>query len=176
MKRLFASLWIFAPLAAALAQGCSINGDCNLIGLIDCQGNGICTSLASDVYNCGACGHVCQDHAVCSQGSCLATNGPPLITSIASPTIVTANPDGSHTLELTVWFTDDSETVSDYDFASAATNLPKQPLETPAFTGSVDVSVPIPATTPTGTFAFTVDVISTSGTKSTPFSGSVVLE
>lgn len=174
MRRFLVSIVVVAMTLLALVaiDGCSITGNCNL-GLTDC-GNGICTSLASDVYNCGACGHVCPKGTVCATSTCTTPSGPPIITSVAVPQLVDPNADGTHTLDLTVWFTDDVAVVDAFDFQSSTVSLDGQPLASPVSTGSASVSITLPAATPAGTFDFTLDV-SAGGVKSDPFSDSVVL-
>jgi hypothetical protein len=174
MRRFLVPVVVVAATLLALlaAPGCSITGNCNL-GLTDC-GNGLCTSLASDVYNCGACGHVCPNGTVCAKSVCTTPSGPPIITSVAVPRSVDPNEDGSYTLNLTVWFADDVAVVDAFDFQSSAVTLDKQPLASPVSTGAAPIAITLPATTPQGTFDFTIDV-SAGGVTSDPFSDAVVL-
>ncbi|HSQ64875.1 MAG TPA: hypothetical protein VLM85_16740 [Polyangiaceae bacterium] len=175
MRRLLVSTLVVTATALALAAapGCSLSGNCNL-QLVDCEGKGICTSLATDVYNCGACGHRCPTGAVCADGTCTTARGTPIITSLGIPSAVDPNPDGTHTLHATVWFTDDAAVVDSYDFSSSKVTIDHGPLPSPASTGSAAITINLPATTPAGTFDFTLDVAA--GTvKSAPFSDSVVL-
>jgi hypothetical protein len=66
-------LWIAVAAVAALAS-CS-REECRL-GSVAC--GGVCTRLAVDSGNCGACGVVCAAGEVCSGGTCAATCGAPL--------------------------------------------------------------------------------------------------
>jgi len=175
MRRLLVSTLIVTATALALAAapGCSMSGYCNLL-LIDCDGRGICTSLATDVYNCGACGHRCSKGEVCANSTCTTARGTPIITSLGLPPTVDPNPDGTYTLNATVWFTDDAAVVDSFDFSSSKVTIDHGPLLSPASTGSAALTINLPATTPAGTFDFTLDVAA--GTvKSAPFSDSVVL-
>ena len=66
---------------ACLAACRACNGDtgrlCGSCGSYVCCGNGqtccgtICTDLANDLYNCGACGHVCPQPGPHEDGACV---------------------------------------------------------------------------------------------------------
>ena len=175
MRRLLVSTLVVTATVLALvaAPGCSLTGDCNL-GLVDCLGNGICSSLATDVYNCGQCGHRCPTGTICANSTCTSARGTPLITSLALPSTVDPNPDGTYTLNATIWFTDDVAVVDSFDFTSGVVSVEHGPLLSPASSGSSAITINLPATTPAGTFDFTIDVAA-GAVKSAPFTDSVVL-
>src|SRR5690349_11244219 len=61
-------LWALpALLAAMFASGCHPGPDCTPTQT-DCTG--ACADLATDVANCGACGHSCAEGEKCEAGAC----------------------------------------------------------------------------------------------------------
>jgi hypothetical protein len=102
---------------------------------------------------------------------------PPVISLVTLPASVSANPDGSYTVPLTVTYNDSYEQVVAYDFisTSAGISLRDQALPTPGYSGAVNITVLLPTGTATGALDFYVDVISASGIVSAGYSDSVTL-
>lgn len=57
--------------------GCAIPGVTCSSGLTLCQPNNVCTTLSTDVNNCGTCGNVCTSGYSCQGGSCIPPPPPP---------------------------------------------------------------------------------------------------